>query len=148
LKDSLHALLNGVEVCTGGDIVILALLAACKSKILGHDALLVDNVNTSLLERLGKLDDLGGVVKLTTLGKTTGPGEDGGNGVGRSGVTLLVLTEVTGDGTVGRLGLEGLAVGGDEDRSHQTQTAETLGDNVGLDITVVVCLLSVLRSES
>ena len=105
MKDSLHALLNGVEVCTGGDIVILALLAACKSKILGHNALLVDNVNTSLLERLGKLDDLGSVVELTTLGKTTGPGEDGGDGVGGGGVSFLVLAVVARDGAVRGFGL-------------------------------------------
>jgi hypothetical protein len=144
LEHSLHALLDSVEVCSSGDIVVLALLSTCKSKILGHDTLLVDDVDTGLLERLGEFDNLGSVVELTTLGKTTGPGEDGSNGVGRCGVTLLVLAEVTSDGTVSGLRLECLAIGGDEDRGHQTKTAETLGDDVGLDITVVVCMLLVL----
>ena len=49
-----------------------------------------------------------------------------------------MFAEVTGDCAVGGLGLECLAVRGDEDRSHQTQTAETLSDNVGLNITIVV----------
>jgi hypothetical protein len=144
LEHSLHALLNSIEVCSGGDVVVLALLSTCESEIFGHDALLVDNVDASLLERLCKLDDLGCVVELTTLDKTTGPGEDGSNGVGRCGVTLLMLAEVTSDGTVSGLRLECLAIGGDEDRSHQTQTAETLSDNVRLDITVIVCMLLVL----
>ncbi|KAH0281688.1 hypothetical protein KCU91_g83, partial [Aureobasidium melanogenum] len=33
--------------------------ASSKSKILGHDTLLVDDVDTSLLQRLGELDNLG-----------------------------------------------------------------------------------------
>jgi hypothetical protein len=39
---------------------------------------------------------------------------------------------------VGSLRLEGLAIGGDEDGGHETERAEALGDNVGLDITIVV----------
>jgi hypothetical protein len=144
LEHSLHALLNSIEVCSGGDIVVLALLSTCKSKILGHDTLLVHYMDASLLERLGKLDNLGSVVELTTLDQTTSPGEDGSNGIGRCGVALLVLAEVTSDGTVSGLRLECLAIGGNEDRSHQTQTAETLGDNVGLNITIVVYLLLAL----
>lgn len=138
LDDLLHAALDSVEVLVGGDIVLTASLAASKGKILGHDAINIDGVNAGLLEALGEGDNLGLVVELATLDETTGPGEDGGNGVGGGLVALLVLTVVASDGAVGSLGLEGLAIGGDEDRGHETKGAETLSDNVGLDITVVV----------
>jgi hypothetical protein len=50
-----------------------------------------------------------------------------------------VLTVVASDSTVGSLRLEGLAIRGNENRGHETKRAEALSDNVGLDITVVVC---------
>lgn len=147
LEDVLHAALNSVEVLGGGDVVLTASLSTGKGKILGHDAIDIDGVNAGLLKALGKGNDLGGVVELATLDETTGPGEDGGNGVGGGLVTLLVLTVVAGDGAMGSLRLEGLAIGGDEDGGHETQRAEALGDNVGLDITVVVCGERVLVDE-
>lgn len=137
-KDSLHPLLHGIKVLASGNVITLALLSTCQSEILGHDALLVDDVHASLLQTLGELDNLGGTVELATLGQTTGPGKDGSDGVGRGRVALLVLAVMAGNSTVSGLGLEGLSVGGDEDRSHQTQRTEALGYNVGLDITVVV----------
>ena len=45
---------------------------------------------------------------------------------------------MAGDGAVGGLGLHGLAVRGQEDRGHQTQRAEALGNLVGLDVAIVV----------
>lgn len=138
LENVLHATLDGVEVLGGGDIVGASRLAAGEGQVLGHDAVLIDSVDAGLLEGLGKGDNLGGVVELAALNETTGPGEDGGDGVGRRLVALLVLTVVTSDGAVGSLRLECLAVGGDEDRGHETQRAEALGDNVGLDVTIVV----------
>ena len=44
---------------------------------------------------------------------------------------------MSGDGTVGSLGLNG-AVGGLEDGGHETEGAVSLGNDVGLDITIVV----------
>ena len=49
-----------------------------------------------------------------------------------------MLAVVAGDGAVGGLGLEDLAVRGHQDRGHQTQRAEALGHDVGLDVAVVV----------
>jgi hypothetical protein len=49
-----------------------------------------------------------------------------------------VLAVVTGDCAVGGLSLEGLAIGRDEDGGHEAEGAETLGDNVGLNISVIV----------
>jgi hypothetical protein len=49
-----------------------------------------------------------------------------------------MLTVVASDSTMGSLRLEGLAIGGDENGGHETKRAEALGDNVRLDITIVV----------
>lgn len=138
LESLLEAALNSIKVLVGGGIVLALRLASGKGKILGHDTVNVDGVNASLLKALGEGNDIGGVVELTTLDETTGPGEDGSNGVGGGLVTLLVLTVVASDGAVGSLRLEGLAIGCDEDRGHETERAEALGDNVRLDITIVV----------
>ena len=119
---------------------LTVLTAASQSQILGHDA--VDRRQCRCRPSQGssaKATTLGGVVELATLDETAGPGEDGGDGVGGGLVALLVLAVVAGDGAVGGLGLEGLAVGGDEDGGHETERAEALGDDVGLDVTVVVC---------
>lgn len=139
LQVGTESALDSSHVLAGSDPRLTLLAAASKSKILGHDALLVDNVDTGALELLGEGDNVGGAVELATLHETTGPGENGGNGVGGGLTALLVLTVVTGHGAVGGLGLEGRAIGGGESGGHQTERAEALGDNVGLDITVVVC---------
>lgn len=138
LQNALHAALDSVEILVGGDVVRALVLAAGQSQILRHDAVLVNRVDTSLLEALGKCNKLGSLVKLAALNETAGPGEDGGNGVGRRLVALLMLAVVTRDGAVSSLGLKGLAIGGDENRSHETEGTEALSDNVGLDITIVV----------
>ncbi|EMT63244.1 hypothetical protein FOC4_g10013462 [Fusarium odoratissimum] len=81
LEGSLETALNGIHVLVGGDIVLALRLASGKGKILGHDTVNIDSVNASLLKALSKGDNLGGVVELATLDETTGPGEDGGNGI-------------------------------------------------------------------
>lgn len=142
LEDGLHAALNGIQVLVGRDVVGALVLAAGQGQILGHDAILIDGVDASLLEALGKGHKLGRVVELATLNETAGPGEDGGNGVGRGLLALLVLTIVAGNGAVGGLGLERLAVGGDEDRGHEAEGTEALSHNVRLDITVVIWIVN------
>ena len=140
LKEGLHPPLDSVQVLSRGDVVAPLLLATCQGQVLGHDAVDVDSVHAGLLEALSEGHQLGGVVELATLDETAGPGEDGGDGVGGGLAALLVLAVVAGDGAVGGLGLEGLSVRGDEDGGHETQGAEALGDNVGLDVTIVVCI--------
>ena len=66
------------------------------------------------------------------------PGKDGGNGVGGGLVALLVFAEVAGDGAVRGFGFECLAVRGDESGGHKAEGAETLGNDVGLDVSIVV----------
>ena len=78
------------------------------------------------------------VVQFTTVGHTPGPCKDTGNRIGGSLSSLLVLSVMSSDCTVSSLGLHGLAVGRDENRSHETQWPVALSNNVWLDIAVVV----------
>ncbi len=82
--------------------------------------------------------DLRRLVHPAAGGEAARPGEDRGDRVGRGGFALLVLAEVAGDGAVGRLGLDGLAIGRHQDARHQAERAEPLGDRVRLDVAVVV----------
>lgn len=50
----------------------------------------------------------------------------------------LVLAVVASDRAVRGLRLDGLSVRGDQHGGHQTERAVALGDDIGLDITVVV----------
>lgn len=45
---------------------------------------------------------------------------------------------MAGDGSVGSLGLDGLSVGADEDRGHQSEGAVSLSHGVRLHVSVVV----------
>lgn len=134
----LQASLNSLHVLAGRDPRLAVLAATGEGKILGHDALLVDDVNAGALELLSKDNDFRRVVELATADETTGPGKDRGNGIGGGLTALLVLTVVAGDRAVGSLGLEGRTVRGGKSGGHETERAEALGDNVGLNITVVV----------
>lgn len=52
-----------------------------KSKILSHNAVLVNELNAGLLEALGESDELGVVVALAHEGESTSPSIDGGDPV-------------------------------------------------------------------
>ena len=138
LQINLESLLNGIQVFTGSHVGRTFLLTAREGKVLGHDTFLVDNVDTGLLELLGEGNEFRGAVNQTTLDETTSPSVDGSNWVCRGLVALLVLTVVAGDCTVGSFRLECLSVRGGEGGGHETERSETLSDNVGLDITIVV----------
>jgi len=139
LQAALQSPLDSVKVFLGNNPALTVFTAAGKSQILGHDTINIDSVDASLFKGLSEGHDLGGVVELAALGQTTGPGKNGGNGVGAGLAALLVLAIVASDGAVGSLGLEGLAIGSNEDGGHEAEGAEALGDDIGLDVTIVVC---------
>ena len=139
LQAALQSPLDSVKVFLGNNPALTVFTAAGKSQILGHDTINIDSVDASLFKGFSKGHNLGGVVELAALGQTTGPGEDRGDGVGAGLAALLVLAVVAGDGAVGSLGLERLAVGGNEDGGHETKRTEALGDDVGLYVAIVVC---------
>ena len=70
-----------------------------QSKILGHDTLLVDQFNTRGFEVFTESEELGVVIEVGSVDETSGPCEDGSNGVGGGFVALLPFTVVSGDGT-------------------------------------------------
>ena len=49
-----------------------------------------------------------------------------------------MLAVVTGDGSMGGLGFKRLAIRGDEHGGHEAERPEPLGDNVGLNVSIVV----------
>jgi len=69
--------------------------------------------------------------------ETTGPCVDRGNGVGGGLFSLLVLSVVTGNSTVSSLSFN-TAAWGQQNGGHQTERTVTLGNDIGLDITIVV----------
>ena len=89
------------------------------------------------LQGLAEADEVGQAVEFAALFQSTAPGEDGGHGVGGSGLALEVLVVVAGDGAVGGFELE-LAVRADENAGHHGQGAEGGGDHVAHDVAVVV----------
>ena len=142
LQDTLHPPLHRVQVLRRRNIVLARGLSARQRQILGHDSIDVHGIDARLLQALGEGDDLWGTVQLSPLDQSPRPGEDRGDGVGGRLIAFLVLAVVPGDGAVRGLGLEGLAVGGDEDRGHQAQGAKSLGHNVRLHIAIVICRMS------
>lgn len=129
-----QSLVDLLHVYVGGDPVIPGHVLALhrQSQVLGHDTVLVNDLNTGSFQVLGERLERGGLIQLGSEGKSSGPGKDGGNRVGRGFMTGLVLSVVSGDGTMGGFGFHGLAVGGDELRGHHTERTETLGENVAL----------------
>lgn len=51
---------------------------------------------------------------------------------------LLVFAVVASDGAVGSLSLAGLAIGSVEDRGHEAEGTIALGNDIGLDVTIIV----------
>jgi len=74
------------------------------SEVLGHVARL-DGVNNGGLKSVRELAQELVVVQLCSVAETSSPGEDRSDGVGGSGLALLPLSVVTGDGTVSGLSL-------------------------------------------
>ena len=109
LSELVHEV-KGVQVVGASDLVDGALDA--KGEILGHETGL-DGLDADFLQLLAKVDQRLVVVQFTSVGQTPGPSEDGGDRVGRGLAALLVDSIVAGDGAVGGLGLDGLAIGAD-----------------------------------
>lgn len=105
-------------------------------QILGHVTRL-DGVNDCGLKSVRELAEELVAVQLCSVAETSGPCEDGGDGVGGGGLSLLPLSVVAGDGTVGGLSLHDVVLV-EEDRGHETQGPETLRDDVRLHIPIVV----------
>lgn len=98
--NSIHEL-EGVKVAISGD---LHSSLDADGQILGHLATL-DGLDDGSFQSLGEVLELLVLIKLGSVEKTTGPGIDRGDGVGGGLFTLLVLSVVTGNGTVSSFSL-------------------------------------------
>jgi len=58
-------------------------------------------------------------IQLAAVVETFGPGEDGGDAVGASGIAFLVFSPVAGHGAMGSLGLHGDSIGSEQFGSHE-----------------------------
>jgi hypothetical protein len=81
--------------------------------------------------------ELGVSVNLCSVHKTSSPGEDTGDWVSGSGFSLLILSPMSGDSSVSSLRFKA-AILVDKNGGHETERTETLSDDVGLNISIVV----------
>ena len=77
-------------------------------------------------------------IQLSAKGETPGPGKNGSDGVGGSGLTGLVVTIMAGNCAVRRFRLHDLTVGCYEDGGHESEGTKSLGDGVALHVAIVV----------
>jgi hypothetical protein len=105
-------------------------------KILGHETSF-DGIDDNLLEGIGEVQKLFVVVEVGSGDESLGPGEHGGNGVGRGLLSLLMESVVSSDGTVSSLSFN-RAIGALKNRGHESEGSVTLSNDVGLDVTIVV----------
>ena len=108
--------LKGVEVLVSGD---LSGTFDENSKILGHETSF-NSFDDDLLESLGEVQELIVVVEVGSGNESLGPGEHGGDRVGRGLLSLLMESVVSGDGTVSSFGFN-CAIGALKDRGHESK---------------------------
>jgi hypothetical protein len=146
--ESLHALflergvegfLDSSEEGAGFEIMFAFHVFAvdAQSKIFGHFALF-NSSDARSFKSMSELLKTVIAIEFATMSKATSPSKNGSNRVGARFLALLPSTPMASDCAVSSFSFHGFAVGHDKDRSHETQRAVALGDNVGLDITVVV----------
>ena len=69
------------------------------------------------LKAVAELVQFGDIIKLGSVHKTSSPGKDTCDRVGRSGLALLMLSVVSSDGSVCSLSFDG-SIRGEQDRCH------------------------------
>lgn len=105
-------------------------------KVFGHDSGF-HSFDDGFFHVLAEIEKSLVIIEPGSVGETSGPGEHGSNGVGRGLVSFLVFSVVSGDGSMGGFGFDDVS-GSLQDTGHESQTSVTLGQSVGLDISVVV----------
>lgn len=101
LQNTLHPPLHRIQIFRRRNIILFPRLPTCQRQILGHNAILIHSINTSLFQALRKCHHFGRLIQRSPLHKTACPGEDGSDGVGGGRIAFLVLAVVTGDGAMG-----------------------------------------------
>lgn len=134
-----EVLINFVHKFIGGDIVLVLLdipSIYTDGKIFSHDTLF-NSFDGCIFKNLGELGKFIVVIELCSVGKTSGPCEDGGNWVCGCWLSLLPLSIMSCDCTMSSFGFYN-SIFVQEDRSHETERSITLSYNITLHITIVV----------
>ena len=97
----------------------------------------LDCADNSRLQSLTEKSQLFVAVKLGAVAETTGPREDGSDWVGRGGTSLFPNSKVSGDSAVGSFSFHDIVLV-DADGGHETEGAESLRNNVRLNVSIVV----------
>ena len=108
LFHSLHEVL-GVEEHTLLDVLESV---DTSGQVFGQHAV-VDGVHASGFEGIAEIEEILVSVELGPVSQTSGPGVDAGNGVGGGLLSFLMLTVMTGNGAVGSLRFNCLAIRAD-----------------------------------
>lgn len=108
-EPGIYSLSNSTNEVTGVSVAALGHVVSvvnADGQIFGHVALL-NCLDSGSLEGLAESVELFVVVKLCSVHQASGPGEDGGDGVGGSFLSLLVFPVMPGDGSMGSFGFDG-----------------------------------------
>ena len=125
---------DGLEEAFGGQPGLFG--ADEQREVLGHLAAF-DGFDADPFERFGEFDNFG-VLSAPAIAQPAGPGKDAGDGVGAGRLPLLVLAIVAGDGAVGGLGLDRLAIGVISTGSSGQGCRSPARPGVRLDVAVVI----------
>ena len=98
-------------------------------QILSHVSV-IDGLNARLLKFSAEFGQRFVAIEFCPVVETSSPGKYRSNWVSTGRPSLLMLSEMSGNGSVGCLGLNSLAVGTYQYRSHETQRAITLSDDI------------------
>jgi len=108
-----------------------------EGQILGHVPGF-DGFDADALELMGENPERFILINLCSELESPGPGKDRGNGIRGGLAALLMFTVMTGDGSMGGLSLTAMTIRGQKDRGHESQGAIALGDDIRLDISIIV----------
>lgn len=106
-KSGIYSLSDGSDEVAGVSVAALGHVVGvvdADGQILGHISLL-NCLDSSSLESLAEVVELGVVVELGSVHESSSPGEDRGNRVSRGLFTLLVLSVMSSDSSVSSFGL-------------------------------------------
>jgi hypothetical protein len=107
-------------------------------RYLCHDCILVNSINTSLFNSLCKTNQFLIPIQFAPMFQSPRPSENRRNRIRRSLPPLLMFPIMSRDGPVRGLRLDRLAIRGDQHRRHETEGTVALGNDIGLNVAVVI----------
>jgi len=105
-------------------------------QIFGHVSLFY-SFNDGSLESISEINEWLIVIKFTSCIETSSPCKHWSNWVGWGFLSLLMESVMSGDCTMSSFGFNGTAWAS-QDWGHKTKRAISLGNNIGLNITIII----------